>query len=100
MAFPGLCVPFVGPSEYHITSWHNEKAAVTRLTVLEEPHVIAAESLHELLGHVHLAKRQLVVIAVVQDVEQVCVERVDVLQKRKKDRETEGGNVGSWRSAG
>lgn len=23
----GLCVPFVGPSEYHITSWHNEKGS-------------------------------------------------------------------------
>lgn len=86
---------------HHIT-WPREKKgkAATRLTVLEKPHVVSAESLHQLLRHVHLAKRQLVVIAVVQDVEQVCVERVDVLRTRKivtekpKKGVSEGG--GGW----
>lgn len=54
------------------------------LTILEKPHVVAAERLYQLLSHIHLPEGELVVVAVVEDVQQVCVERMDVLQKKKE----------------
>lgn len=52
-----------------------------QLTVFEQAHVVAAQCLDEFFCHVHLSQGQLVVVTVVQDVQQVCVERVNVLQR-------------------
>ena len=58
-------------------------AAVERVAVLEQLDVVLAHGVDELPRDVHLAERQLEVIAVVEHVDQVGVERVDVLEPRE-----------------
>ena len=58
-------------------------APVERVAVLEQLDVVAADAVDELARDVHLAEGELEVVAVVEDVHQVRVERVDVVQPRE-----------------
>ena len=58
-------------------------APVQRVAVLEQLDIIAADAIDELSRDVHLAESELVMVAVVEDVDQVRVERVDVVQPRE-----------------
>ena len=58
-------------------------AAVERVAVLEQLDVVLADAVDQLARDVQLAERELVVVAVVQHVDQVGVERVDVLEPRE-----------------
>lgn len=61
------------------------------LTILEQSHVVPAKCLDQLLCHVHLAEGELVMVAVVQDVQQVRVERMNVLKKARRKQGTNKG---------
>jgi len=54
-------------------------APVQRVAILEQPQVVLGDVVHLVARRVDLAERELVVVAVVQDVHQVAVERVHVL---------------------
>jgi hypothetical protein len=67
-------------------------AAVEGVAELEEATVVLGNVVHVVPGRVDLAQSQLVVVLVIQDVQQVAIERVDVLfgsipQQRKKMNE-------------
>jgi hypothetical protein len=54
-------------------------ASVQRVTELEETNIVLGQVVNEVAGNVELTKRELVMIPVVQDVDQISVERMDVL---------------------
>ena len=54
--------------------------AVQRIRVLYQPHVVATDRLAELLAGVQLAQRELVVVAVVENIHEVRIKRMDVVQ--------------------
>eukprot|EP00962_Isochrysis_galbana_P021975 scaffold6512_cov132-Isochrysis_galbana.AAC.3 len=58
-------------------------APVERVAVLEQLDIVTAHPVDELLGEVELAQSKLEVVAVVQHVDQIRVERVDVIQPRE-----------------
>jgi len=58
-------------------------AAVERVSVLEKLDIVAADPVDQLLGEVELAEGELEVVAVVQHVDEVRVERMDVVQARE-----------------
>jgi hypothetical protein len=62
-------------------------ASVERVSVLEKTHVVLAEVLDEVSASVELTESELVVILVVQNVDQVSIERVDFLLFVHKDDE-------------
>mmetsp|Transcript_7775 Transcript_7775/g.21171 ORF Transcript_7775/g.21171 Transcript_7775/m.21171 type:complete len:356 (-) Transcript_7775:302-1369(-) len=53
--------------------------SVQRVCVLEQPDIIICDAGHELLGRVQLPQSQLVVIFIVQNVEQIPVERMNLV---------------------
>jgi len=59
-------------------------ASVQRVTELQEADIVLRQVVDEVTGDVKLTKRELVVVPVVQDVDQISVERVDVLRRREK----------------
>lgn len=69
------------PTKKNDTTMKKDQLRLRPLTILQESHVVAAQSFDKLLRHVHLPQRQLVVVPIVQDVEQVGVKRVDVLRE-------------------
>ena len=54
-------------------------AAVKRVTELEETQVVLGDVVNVVLGGVHLAQSELVVIAVIENVHKIAVERVHIL---------------------
>lgn len=58
-------------------------ALVERLCVFQKADVIAGDGLDQVLGSGHLTKGNLEVVRIVEGVEQILVERVDVLKTRK-----------------
>jgi hypothetical protein len=54
-----------------------------RLTVFEQAHIVTGDCLDERLGGVELTKRNPEVVRIVERVQQIAVERVDVLEARK-----------------
>ena len=58
-------------------------ATVQRVAVLEQLGVVAADTVDQLAGNVHLTEGQLEVVAVVQHIDQVRVERVDIVEPRE-----------------
>ena len=58
-------------------------ATVQGVTVLEELHVVFSNLADQVSSGVDLAKSELVVILVVEDVEEVSVERVDLVEARE-----------------
>lgn len=58
-------------------------ALVERLCVFQETDVVSRDGLYQVLGSGHLTKGDLEVVRIVEGVEQILVERVDVLKARK-----------------
>src|SRR3989344_1189084 len=79
-------------------------ASVQRVTELQEADIVLRQVVDEVTGDVKLTKRELVVVPVVQDVDQISVERVDVLRRREESHKLvcsaqsfEGGSLVSMR---
>ena len=58
-------------------------ASVERVAVLEELDVILGDLVDDVLGGIELPERELVVVLVVQNVEEVAVEGVDIVKLRE-----------------
>lgn len=58
-------------------------APVERVAVLDEPHVVCGDSRDEVFGGGEVGEGELVVVLVVEDAEEVVVERVDVVEARE-----------------
>jgi len=58
-------------------------AAVKRVCVLQQPNVICSNVVHNIFGLVDVAKSELVMVAVVQNVHQIRVKRMNIVQLRE-----------------
>ena len=54
---------------------------VKSISVLEHTHVVFCELVHDLTGDVHLTEGEFVMVTIIQDIHEICVERMDILKK-------------------